>query len=545
MKFRLPDDEPQLIGRSSEALPLTDGTVSRRHAELTPDGSRWVLRDLDSANGTFLNGQLVAQQHELKAGDQIRCGSTVLVFTIAQDEPARPAPVQLLPAEAFDTSIEAQSDSSDDSMLQAMPAPGRAAMDHLRVIYELTALTASTIDRDELLERVMDLVFDELHPDRGFILLQESVEDRPDPVVVRYRELPKTRDEGRIPVSRTIVQHVIGERQGILATNAMNDSRFQSGDSIRAYGIRSAICAPILSGDRLFGVIHVDSSLANFTFDQSQLDLLTAIGRHAGLAMRSAEGMRSRIQTERLAAMGETVASISHSIKNILQGLRGGADAVELALNKNSPELAREGWGILSRNLDRIFALTMNMLAYARPSTLEIELGSLHELIEDVVDLARPQAERRNVGLLFDLAEDMPPVPFDTNALHQALMNLVTNAIEAVPVKSGIVTVRTQYQMDASTARIDVSDNGPGIDPAQQEAIFDAFSSTKGQRGTGLGLAVTKKLIGEHDGEVRLHSTPGAGSVFSIILPCDVTASDAGATRLPRPRATSGGDDLE
>lgn len=545
MKFRLPDDEPQLIGRSSEALPLTDSTVSRRHAELTPDGSRWMLRDLDSANGTFLNGQLVADQHELNAGDQIRCGSTVLVFTIAQDEPARPTPVQLLPAEAFDTSIEAHSDSNEESMLLSEPVVDHAAMDHLRVIYELTALTASTIDRDELLERVMDLVFDELQPDRGFILLQDAVDARPDPVVVRYREQPRTHDEGRIPVSRTIVQHVIGERQGILSTNAMNDSRFQSGDSIRAYGIRSAICAPIQSGDRLYGVIHVDSSLANFTFDQSQLELLTAIGRHAGLAMRSAEGMRSRIQTERLAAMGETVASISHSIKNILQGLRGGADAVELALNKNSPELAREGWGILSRNLDRIFALTMNMLAYARPSTLEIELASLHDLITDVFDLARPQAERRKVGLLLDLADDMPPVPFDTNALHQAVMNLVTNAIEAVPVKSGIITVRTQYLLQDSTARIDVSDNGPGIDPAHQAMIFEAFSSTKGQRGTGLGLAVTKKLVAEHGGSVHLQSTPGTGSVFTIILPCDVTSADAGATRLPRPRAIAEDDDLD
>src|SRR5690606_30409032 len=101
-----------------------------------------------------------------------------------------------------------------------------------------------------------------------------------------------------------------------------------------------------------FGVIHIDSSVANFTYTEGQLRLLTAIGQHAALAMVTTSLINERMRTERLAAIGETVASLSHAIKNILQGLRGGADAVELSLNRGDLALAREAWPILSRNLD-------------------------------------------------------------------------------------------------------------------------------------------------------------------------------------------------
>src|SRR5262245_46412909 len=356
-KFELPAHEPQLIGRSTEALPITDTTVSRRHAELTPDEGRWYLRDLESANGTFINGRKITEERvQLSPGDQIRCGSTLLVFAVAPDEKRNGgSPISMMPPEMFDVTVERQMASDAATMISAAADPVRAAADHLRVIYALTALTASTIDRQELLEKVMDLIFSEFRADRGFILLQERPTDRPDPAVVRYKVRPKTLDEGRIPVSRTIVQHTLERGEGILSTNAMNDDRFRSGDSVRDYGIRSAICVPIRTAERTFGVIHIDSSLASFSFTPQQLRLLNAVGQHTGLALQSAEALNQMMRTERLAAMGETVASLSHSIKNILQGLRGGADAVELALKKKDLKLAEEGWPILARNLDRIY----------------------------------------------------------------------------------------------------------------------------------------------------------------------------------------------
>jgi signal transduction histidine kinase/pSer/pThr/pTyr-binding forkhead associated (FHA) protein len=533
MKFELPDHEPQLIGRSSEALPVTDNTVSRRHAELTPDNGSWYLRDLDSSNGTFLNGQRVTDRIKLAPGDQFRCGSTLFVFTLHQDE-ERPV-IRLLDPQSVEVQVERTVDPSAESMILGSPDPLRAATDHLRVIYDLTSLTASILNREELLERVMDLIFEEFQPDRGFILLGDDASGPLDAAVVRYRERPLTVDEGRIPISRTIIQHTLEHGNGMLSTNAMSDARFEAGDSVRDYGIRSAICAPIGAGRRTFGVVHIDSQMANFTFSEDQLQLMTAIGQHTGLALLSAEFVLSRMQTERLAAMGQTIASLSHSIKNILQGLRGGADAVELALNKGDVKLAREGWPILSRNLDRILNLSMNMLAYSRQSTLDIELADLNALASEAAELVGRECDRKRVGLILDLAEDMPPIPLDINGLHQALMNVLMNAVEAVLPKRGVVTITTAFRPEAHLAVVTIADNGTGMEPAAAVAAFEAFSSSKGQRGTGLGLTVTRKNVEAHGGTVEIESAPGKGTVVTISLPSDQRGLDSGETRLPRP----------
>ncbi len=540
MKFGLPDDEPQLIGRSSEALPLTDSTVSRRHAELTPDDGRWLLRDLESANGTFVNGQRVSADAPvtLAPGDQIRCGSTLMIFALSADDD-RENPVALVGPQDMDVTVEHRVNPNEDSMILAEADPVKAASDHLRVIYELTALTTSTLDREALLNRVMDLIFNEFRPDHGFILLKAdpaNPRSALEPLVVRYADPASRRDDKKVPISQTIVQHVMTGAEGILSTNAMSDSRFGAGDSVQEYGIRSAICVPVPVGDRIAGVICIDSSMVNFTFTESQLRLLNAMGRHTGLALASTDLVSSHMQTERLAAIGQTVAWLSHSIKNILQGLRGGADAVELALNKGDLTLAAEGWPILTRNLDRIYGLTLNMLAYSKQRDLELELTPLKRTVEEAAQLLQPQCDRKRVGLILDLAEDVPPIPADPGALHQALMNLLTNALEAVAPRTGVITVSTRYLPDRNEAQITIADNGPGIPPERREEVFEAFWSTKGQRGTGLGLAVTRKIVEEHFGRLDLESEPGQGATFTIGLSTDHARLGSADTKLPEPR---------
>lgn len=541
-RFELPMNEPQMIGRSAESLPLTDTTVSRRHAELTPDNGKWFLRDLESANGTFVNGELIHGRVELAQGDQVRCGETLLLFNISP-ELDRADAISLLDQDRLDTTIEEAERLTNEPMLPGHAGDAQSAA-HLKLIYELTALPARCADPQELLDRVMDLVFRELHPERGFILLQRGPADRPTPAVVRYATRPKTRDDGRIPVSRTIVEHAMAHRVGVLSTNAMNDARFRSGDSVQAYGIRSAICVPIVHGERIYGVIHVDNSLSHATFTEAQLKLMTAIGQHAGLALTTAELIHDRLRNERLAAVGETVASLSHSIKNILQGLRGGTDAVELALSRKSMDMAIEAWPIVSRNIDRIYALTLNMLAYSKPRSLDIELRNVKPLVEEVVRLLESNFERKRVGLLVDVPDDMPPVPMDEGVLHQVLTNLLSNALDAAPEKKGVVTVRASFDASAQQAVVEVSDNGEGIAPERLEQIFEPFSSTKGARGTGLGLTVSRKLVEEHGGRLCVRSRPGEGTTFAILLPTDRGDADLADTRQPQPLPQRGLDEM-
>jgi len=525
-RFELPDNEPQLIGRSSEALELTDQTISRRHAELTPDDGRWHICDLNSANGTYVNGIRIAQRQTLRPGDQIRTGNSLLLFGVEAPQQFRNAPLE---EAAIDVHVEAAFGSNDDSLIMAVPEPSSAAVVQLKVVYELTRLIASFTDRGVLLEKVMDLIFEVFQADRGFILLQEEPDHWSEPVVIRHRVKPENPQEARLTVSRTIVQHVLSKGEGVLTSNAMSDQRFAPGDSVQRYGIRSALCVPIKFKDQIFGVIHLDSQIINYTFTEDQLRLLTAIGVHTGLALANAQLYSEQLQGERLAAVGETVASLSHSIRNILQGMRGGADVVELGLKKSNTQLMRNGWAIVSRNLDRIYGLTLNMLAYSKQRTPELDLTNINQLLEDAVQLLQKQYDDKQAALITDLDQDMPPVPLDAGGMHQAVVNLLNNALDAVESERGFVILGSKYDHEAQRAHIRVTDNGVGMNQRQLQQLFEPFQSTKGQRGTGLGLVVTKKVVEEHGGHIDVESKSRQGTTFTLTLPARGGVAEASA----------------
>lgn len=537
-RFQLPDTEPQLIGRSSEALPISDNTASRRHAELTPDNGVWWVRDLASQNGTYVNGERIRARTKLHDGDEIRVGSSVFLF--GAPRAARPEVLRLLQPDELDSEIEQTLGGLEDSLVLSEPEPKAAAADHLRIIYELTHLTTQAMDRHELLNQVMELVFTEFKPERGFIVLLEAGADgTPQPAVVKYRSSPKDREESTINVSRTILQHVLRRGEGVLSTNAMSDPRFAAGDSIQQFAIRSAICSPIRFRQQIFGAVYIDSSMANYTFTKEQLALMNAIGQHTGLALANADLQAEKLQAERLAAIGETVASLSHSIKNILQGLQGGADVVEMGLKKDDLGVSRNGWNILRRNLNRIVSLSLNMLAFSRQRQVEVEFVQLGPVIEDCAQLLEVPCASKNVALIVDVEAEMPPLPIDTSLIHQAVLNLITNALEAVEEGTGAITVRTTYKPPGSrgegsppVAEISVIDNGPGVPTDLRQRIFEPFSTTKGVRGTGLGLAVTKRVVDEHGGRIHL-AEADEGATFTITLP-----ADTGRMRDPSETAT-------
>lgn len=512
-RFELPDEEPQLIGRSSEALPLTDQTISRRHAELTPDEGKWYLRDLHSSNGTFLNNRRVVTRTLLQVGDQIRAGNTMFAFGQEKKDPG----VRLGAADEIDSHLEAAVAANQESMIMAVPDPSEAAVFNLNVIYRLLELIGSTTDRAQLLDKVMDLIFEYFQADRGFILMRESEKGEFEPVVVRHRRSPR-QEERQITASQTIVEYVAKRRQGVLSSNAMNDLRFSTGDSVQRYAIRSALCVPIMFKEEMFGVIHLDSKIVNYTYTEDQLHLLTAIGVQTGLALANMRLYSERLARERLAAVGQTVASISHSVKNIIQGLSGGAEVVELGLRKGNMSVVKNGWPIVTRNLERISGLAMNMLTFSKQRKPELELVDLNKLLEEVVQLVQARYDDKKVALLTDLASDLPAVPVDPAGVHQAVLNLVVNALDAVEPERGAVTLGTRYDMIESEVEISVADNGPGIDPEIRKRMFLPFYSTKGLKGTGLGLAVTKKIVDEHGGSVRVDTSAEKGTTFVITL---------------------------
>jgi two-component system NtrC family sensor kinase len=542
-RYELPD-APALLGRESRQLHLSDNTVSRRHAELHPTEGEWILKDLGSSNGTYVNGQRVVNTYALKLGDQIRVGNTLLVFG-AQPGITRAAGgnVSLAGDDKMDSAIMHAIPSSDESMVLAVPEPTAAAMANLKLLYQLGAALGSSFDVAQVAEVVMDLVFEHVKADRGILLLVDPKRDGElVPQVVRTREerAPSKEKDDRIQIdsddekseaekihaSRTVINHVMATGEGVLSSNAMTDQRFSKSKSVHNLGIRSALCVPIKArrmdakgGDEILGVIYVDSSVKNYTYSPDQLRLLAAIGMQAGMAIQNAKLYQAGLQAERMAAIGETTAALSHSIKNILQALRGGADVVEMGLRGNNLVQTQKGWRIVDRNLEKIYNLTMNLLAYSRPREPRLELVNPRKLIDECLELVAPNANEKGVMAVADVDRDMPAVPLDPDGMHQVVMNLLSNALDAVEPSKGLINVACRYDAEGRQTILEVTDNGPGITGPMMGHLFELFHSTKGNRGTGIGLAVTKKIVEEHEGSISVKSTPDEGTTFTVRLP--------------------------
>jgi signal transduction histidine kinase len=530
---------PTVIGRSDCTVTLTDNTVSRQHSELIQKkDDRWFIRDLNSANGTYVNGVKFSGFMELKQGDQIRCGATLIVFGGVRSSSVKGDLAGLRIDEdgnIIESSIMATVPSMDDSVIIAGPEASDA-VGNLRVLYELSTAISSIFDRDQLMEKVMDIIFDNLPTDRGFVLLYDTDEnDDGDekelkPVVVRYRT---EKESGEITVSHTIVDYVVKNKEGVICSNAMRDPRFAKGKSVQNYGIRSALCAPITIRNDIMGVIYVDTTVATHTYAGEQLRLLAAIGFQTGLALEHARLYQAGIQAERLAAAGETVAYISHGIKNVLQSLQSAADMVELGLNKQKLDVAQKGWTILQRNMTKVQNLVLNMLAFSKVRHPHKVVAQLNHIVAEVVEMLGSQADEKKIGLFTDLDDQLPAIAIDLDGMQQVVLNLVLNALDAVEPEHGVITIKTGYDEAAGEVILTVSDNGTGIPKDKLSTIFKAFHSSKGQRGTGLGLAVVKKVTEEHRGRVEVESSPEEGTSFIIHIPGSREVGDSSVTTGP------------
>lgn len=517
-------DEPAVIGRSSDQIPLTDNSSSRWHAEIRPENGSWILSDLESSNGTYLNGKRIAAPSKLKHGDQIKVGSTLLVFS-GKEQVESVTGLQAirdkvdldLQSAAGGSSILSAIDASEESVILQTPETADAVA-AWNVIYKIAEMIGTIESVEAFLDRVGDIVFDHLIVDRLVILMKDQ--DDLEPQVVRYR----TRERGQRPTivtSQTIINHVLKSKDGILCANALTDGRFGAEgppDSIHRLGLRSIICVPIIAHEEVLGIIHIACSMSHHTYTPEQLRLVVAIGRLAGLAIENVRLLESRVKTERLAAAGEAVAYLSHYIRNILQGMQGGADVVEMALRKGSAEAAKSGWSLVRRNLDRIFVLTMNMLTFSKQRQPRIETTQLNRIIEDVLQLTQSRADEKGIMILTDLAQ-IPPIPLDPEGIHQVLNNILSNAIDAAPQHHGRINISTNYQLSDELVQISITDNGPGIPREEQNNVFNAFHSSKGHSGTGLGLAAAQKIVTEHHGRIEIESTGTQGTTFHVWLP--------------------------
>ncbi len=542
-RFELEDARVGIGRDSSNQIQLHDSEVSRQHAEVRLHAGRHSVTDLESSNGTYVNGKRV-QAQELSSGDHLQVGRTVMLFTGVTDESGGDA------ASTVDiTSIRAGDDRSriirslkqeegsrilDVANLAPEDSWLARARSNLQVMYRTALAVSRTLDIDQLLQRIMDLIFEWVEADRGCIMLLNPESKALAPKVRRTRK--GVRADERMTISKTILDYVMEHNEGVMTSDARQDARWNPAASILQMGVREAICVPMQGRYDVVGAIYIDTFSppqriiqqgGSPKFKEDHLKLMIAIAHQAALAVEDTRYYSAMVQAERLAAVGQTIATLSHHIKNILQGIRGGSYLIEMGLSEHDESLVRRGWGIVEKNQAKISSLVMDMLTFSKEREPDMSSAVLNQVVSDVVELMQSRADELSVRLCWQPGADIPDLVFDPDGMHRAVLNVVTNALDAAAEceHDGTVHVATEYAADESLARIHVTDNGPGIPPDQIPNLFRPFVSTKGGRGTGLGLPVSQKILSEHGGRVHVESSTGEGSRFVLELPASLAAA--------------------
>lgn len=525
------------VGRDgSNRIRLHDTEVSRRHAEFRQVDGGFVVVDIGSANGTYVNNQKV-QEALLQAGDQIVIGQTTLVFSTGRSDDrdvksSLAEKINLIARNDLDPSAIIKTiNEAEGSRLLSHPDKSspwlKTALANLAVMYEASQAVSHILDINELLERILELVFRSIQADRGCIMLRHSDSGQLEPKALRER-MPSTGDE-KFPVSRTIMEHVLRNREGVLVSDASQDERFSTGQSILRFGIREVICVPMKGRHETQGVLYLDTQSGAHDiaarqsltkFNEDHLSLASAVAHQAALAVEETRYHRALLQAERLAAVGQTIAALSHHIKNILQGLRSGSEILKMGLKDKNDGLVQQGWRIAEKNQGKIYDLVMDMLSFSKEREPAIESADINQIARDVVELMAGRAKEMGIHLETSFDADIPMIQIDPEGIHRALLNIITNSMDALENRhEPKITIGTRISTTDEYVRLIVVDNGSGIAPEKLADIFKPFVSTKGARGTGLGLAVSRKILREHGGDIEVKSQLDVGSRFTLRLP--------------------------
>ncbi len=531
-------DSPVSIGRdATNLIRLHDTEVSRRHAECRQVDGGFALVDIGSANGTFVNNQKI-QQVMLQAGDHIGIGQTLLVYSTGRgvaaaevsDLAEKISMITRSDLELSSAIIKTIGETEGSKILQ-QPDQGspwlKTALANLAIMYEASQAVSHILDLDQLLDRILELIFRSIEADRGCIVLKHSDSGELEPKALRLRK-PEDPQQ-KFTVSKTIMEHVLKEKQGVLVSDASQDERFNTGLSIVRFGIREVICVPMKGRHETLGVLYLDtySSARDLAlrqtvlgkFTEDHLLLAIAIAHQAALAVEETRYHHALVQAERLAAIGQTIAALSHHIKNILQGLRSGSEILKMGLRDKNDGMIGQGWRLAEKAQGKIYHLVLDMLTFSKEREPAVEPTDLNHVVREIVELLEPRAYELSIKLEMNLADNLPEIQVDPEGLHRALLNIVGNALDAV--EGG-----NQPQVTVATGRAEegwlhilVRDNGTGIPAHKLEEIFKPFVSTKGAKGTGLGLAVSRKILREHGGDITVQSQFDVGSMFTLRLP--------------------------
>ena len=364
-------------------------------------------------------------------------------------------------------------------------------------------------------------------------LLRDADDGRPDEEMPLYHVATRL----KFPLdSDELVVRAVRDKQVAQVADAYNDDRV-SEEFLEIVGANSFVCVPFVAKDEAVGAIVVDNLYSGRPITAEQIELLTIFANHVGLAIENAEAYDALhkqigklqeayrelretqgklVQSEKLAAIGEVAAHVAHEIRNPLVTIGGFARSIKRQLEEAHP--CTRSVDIVVEEVQRLEKILANVMDFSKPSAPWKRPTKINQVIQNTCILLGNEFESRNISLTQRLDPGLPLVMVDGEQIKQAVLNILKNAIESIG-GDGRITVSSR--LEEGFVWIDVGDTGKGIAEDMVPNLFDPFFTTRPD-GTGLGLAVTRKIVVDHGGDIEVKSKLGIGTTFTVSLPADI-----------------------
>lgn len=283
-------------------------------------------------------------------------------------------------------------------------------------------------------------------------------------------------------------------------------------------GLFSLLVVPLRTTKEKFGSIVIGRQ-GKRNFKSEEITLLIAGCSVVSFTISNIKLMQKIIRDEKLVTIGETIASLSHDIKNLLTTLENGVFLLDAGIEDKDFETIVKARDILNRSYKKMKNLVLSMIDYSKEKEVELVSIDLNSLIEDTINSYKEIFREKKIKVILNLDKNLPEVSIDPYRFDRLLSNLIQNSIDAVKEGKGIIKIETKYIEEKKQFLLQIEDNGCGISEKNINRIFDIFYSTKGSRGTGFGLAIVKKIVQEHNGTIEVYSEPGKGTKFILRFP--------------------------
>jgi signal transduction histidine kinase len=280
---------------------------------------------------------------------------------------------------------------------------------------------------------------------------------------------------------------------------------------------KTILAVPMRRRSKAIGVIEVLNKKNADPFSEEDQVILEILADHAAIAIENARLYQDNIEKERLASLGLGISEAVHGIKNILNLITMGSSGVDLGIEKGNLDMLKRSWQSVKNGCDQISGMVLDMLAYSKGCSTELTPVPLNQILADFIQMFKPRLEKYSVAFVQDFDPEIGLILLDTKGFHLCVMNLFSNALDALKNKKGCITVKSLLLRGSKEVEIQISDNGCGL--SSIDKIFDVCYSTKESKGLGFRLPVAKKIVNELGGCISVHSKEGEGTTFYIRFP--------------------------